>query len=102
MPEPYIAIENIRIAKKDIIFYRKNTTTMKIDLPCGISVIKFNVTDDFEQELNQFEDNETVVMDIIGVCSINNYMGKISPQIKLKDITLSHATKSQTYYGFEF
>lgn len=102
VPEPLVVIENVRIPKKDIIFYRKNTTTMKIDLPCGISAIRFNVTDDFEQELNEFEDNETVVMDIIGTCSVNSYMGRVTPQIKVTDINLSYATKPQTFYGFEF
>ena len=97
-----MAIENINIRKKDLIFYRKNTTTMKIDLPCGISAIRFNVTDDFEQQLNQFEDNDIIYMNIIGTCTVNNFNGKITPQIKIEDLEIVWGAKPQTYYGFEF
>lgn len=41
-------------------------------------------------------------MDIIGTCSVNSYMGRVTPQIKVTDINLSYATKPQTFYGFEF
>ena len=102
VPEPLIAIESVNIRKKDIIFYVKKTTTMKIDLPCGISAIKFNITDDFMQELNQFEDSDTIIMDIIGTCSINNFNGQISPQIKIEDINIHDAISHTTFYGFEF
>lgn len=100
--EPLIAIENIQIKKKDIIFYVKKTTTMKIDLNSGISAIRFNITDDFMQEINQFEDNDTLIMDIVGTCAINEFGGRITPQIKINDINIHCGVPRQTYYGFDF
>jgi single-stranded-DNA-specific exonuclease len=82
LDEPFVAIENLKITPDMVTIYDKKGFTLKITLPNGINLMKFKAT---EEDCNIFQDNELLKINIIGKCNINEYMGKITPQIFIED-----------------
>lgn len=82
LDEPLIAIENIKITTNNIQLLKEKT--IKITLPSGLSIIKFNTN---EEEFDKMCSSTTgyTVINIVGKCAINEWMGNISPQILLED-----------------
>ena len=86
MPEPLIAIENIPVTKKNIILLSPDKNpTLKIVLPNGLSLMKFKAT---KNELDPKEGE--LKINIVGTCSINEWMGNITPQIIIKDYEITY------------
>jgi len=79
--EPLVVIQNVEITKDNIQMMKSNT--VKITLPNGVSMIRFNMPD---EEFNQlYSENGSVVIDVIGKCNINEWLGNEYPQIKIED-----------------
>lgn len=93
MPEPIIAIENVRIASDTLHFIGNTGKTMRIDLPNKINAIKFFITDE-EKEALQVND-ETWFANLIVKCDKNEWMGNISAQFQLVDYEI---IRKQKYY----
>ena len=79
--EPIFAIENLIVNSKDIELMGKNKNTIKINYN-GISFMKFFTNED---KYNEMKQHQAISLIIIGKFSINEYNGKITPQIIIED-----------------
>lgn len=70
MNEALVAIENLKISKDMITVYKKTNYTLKISLPNGISIMKFDID---EEECKKFENYEGAYLltNIVGKCHLN-------------------------------
>ena len=74
LDEPLVAIENIAITKNDIsLLSPDRTPTLKIELPTGISFIKFGAT---AEEYEELKSHERMVINVVGKCATNLYGGR--------------------------
>lgn len=84
-----IAIENLKLDINNIDVYRKKNITVKIKLNNGVSIMWFDAK---EEDLNNIEKNyKLLTMNLVGECVKNEYMGTITPQIKLVDYELKYS-----------
>ena len=74
--EPYIAVENIDVHPEEVSVMGKEMNTVKINVD-GIEFIKFKC--DLTEKLMTMEEDFT--MNIVGKCSMNDFNGKVTPQI---------------------
>lgn len=82
--EPLVVVQNVEITKNNIQMMKSNT--VKITLPNGVSMIRFNMPD---EEFNQlYSENGSVMIDVIGKCNINEWLGNEYPQIKIEDYNI--------------
>jgi single-stranded-DNA-specific exonuclease len=78
--EPFIAIENIDVHAEEVSVIGKEMNTIKINVD-GIEFIKFKC--DFSEKLMTIQDD--FKMNIVGKCSLNEFNGKVTPQIIIED-----------------
>ena len=90
--EPYIAIENIKITPDNIkLMAEDRNPTLRIDLPSGVSLIKFKSN---REEFEKLKPEEGYIsINIVGRCEANVWNGKISPQITIKDFEITSYSK---------
>ena len=83
--EPYIAVEGIHINSNNMTLMSKDKNpTIKIVLPDGIEIMKFKSSqEEYDLLLN-------TVIDIVGKCSTNEWLGKITPQILVEDYNIKY------------
>lgn len=82
--EPYVVIENLKLTKDNVIYYPKETSgTLKIKLPQDLDLIKFNVSP--EEYKNLYAEQGCIVVNVIGTCKINEFLGKTNPEIFITD-----------------
>lgn len=81
--EPYIAIQEIHVNENNLQLMSKDKNpTIKITLPNGAELMKFKSSqEEYESLLN-------TVIDIVGKCSTNVWMGRITPQVLIEDYTI--------------
>lgn len=92
--EPKIAIKNINVTKDNIVLMSKDKNpTIKITLPNGVALLKFKSNE--EEFENLFSKSGCVVIDVIGTCAINEWNGKITPQIFIENYNI---IKRQEYF----
>lgn len=83
--QPLIALENIQITPKDLTLMSPDKSpTLKIQLPNGTSLIKFKSSQEEYESLLPSELGCTSI-NIVGTCNINEWNGKISPQIQIEN-----------------
>ena len=93
MDEPYMMIEDLVVTNDMVNIYEKKTNTLKITLPNGLALIKFNITDD---ERDMFKEDGCIRLNIVGQCRKNEWMGNISAQMEIKDYDI--ITQSKYYF----
>ena len=86
--EPYVVFENVNITPDNIVLMAKNTLKISSD----IEFIKFNAKPD-EYEKLKANDNGCITVDIIGRCAVNEWLGKITPQILMEDFEIKNNLK---------
>lgn len=92
--EPKIAVKNINVTKDNIVLMSKDKNpTIKITLPNGIALLKFKSNE--EEFENLFSKSGCVVIDVVGTCAINEWNGKITPQIFIENYNI---IKRQEYF----
>ena len=91
--EPLIFVTQLFVNKSDIKIMGQNKDTLKIESN-GISYIKFHAKDLID-DLNHI--SGTVKLDIVGRANLNEWMGRITPQIFIENYECSTASK-----GIEF
>lgn len=92
--EPKIAIKNINVTKDNIVLMSKDKNpTIKITLPNGIALLKFKSSE--EEFENLFSKSGCVVIEVVGTCAINEWNGKITPQIFIENYNI---IKRQEYF----
>ena len=93
MDEPYMMIEDLVVTNDMVNIYEKKTNTLKITLPNGLALIKFNITDD---ERDIFKEDGCIRLNIVGQCRKNEWMGNVSAQMEIKDYDI--ITQSKYYF----
>lgn len=94
--EPYIAFENLILTKDNMSLMSPNKSpTLKITLPIGnrtLEFLKFGIS---IEEYNNIkpDNNGSIVINIIGTCGLNEWGGKITPQIKINDFEIVERNK---------
>lgn len=79
--EPLVAIKNIHITKSDITMMASNT--VKIMTRAGIPLIYFSMPDEKYDKL--YSENGEVIINVVGTCNKNEWQGRVTPQIFIKD-----------------
>lgn len=90
--EPYIAIENIKVLKENIVLMSPDKNpTLKITLPNGTSLIKFKSSQEEYDALH----NEMgyIQINVVGKCERNIWNGIVSPQIIVEDYEIISEAK---------
>lgn len=79
--EPLIYITNILVSPSKIRIMGANQDTVRIDYN-GMTYIKFHASDLIEKIKNQ---TETFRLDIIGKANLNEWCGRLTPQIFIEN-----------------
>lgn len=83
LDEPLIAVENITVKRDNIsLLSPDRTPTLKIELPNGISLIKFGITVDEYEDLKK---PEKIIINVVGKCATNLYGGRATGQIMIEE-----------------
>lgn len=82
--EPYVAIENVKVANIVLMAEEKNPT-IKITLPNGISLIKFKSSRKEYEKLKSENEYSCLTINVVGRCEKNVWNGRISAQILIED-----------------
>lgn len=74
--EPYIAVEEVHVNSNNLQLMSKDKNpTVKITLPNGLELLKFKSSqEEYDNLLN-------TVIDVVGTCSANTWMGRTTPQL---------------------
>ena len=92
--EPQIVLENISITQSNLKLMGKNSSaTLKVELPNGVSLIKFRSSEEEYEKLLPQSSYGSVNINVLGTCKINEWNGIISPQIEVKDYEIVGETK---------
>lgn len=92
MPESLIAVRNIKVSANMVTVYHKKDNTLKIQLPNGISIMKFKASDELCDML-QNQNPGYYIFDIVGTCNRNEWMGNVSPQIFIENYEIHGQSK---------
>lgn len=91
--KPYIALENLAIQPANVsLMSRDKSPTLKIELPNGVSLIKFKSSEEEFQELTKYPSG-SININVVGTCKINEWNGTINPQIEVEDYEIVGETK---------
>lgn len=85
--EPLVVIKNICVARKDIHVQGKERDSITFTIN-DIKFVQFKLKkgDLLYNFVNDWgDDDELIIFDIVGECSINNYKGILTPQVQIKD-----------------
>lgn len=82
--EPLIAVEHLSITKDMItLMSRDRNPTLKIQLPNGVTGIKFKSS---EEELESlFSENGCVTVNLVGKAEVNKYFNSVTPQLIIQN-----------------
>lgn len=82
--EPLIAVEHLSITKDMItLMSRDRNPTLKIQLPNGVTCIKFKSS---EEELESlFSENGCVTVNLVGKAEVNKYFNSVIPQLIIQN-----------------
>ena len=84
LTEPYVAIENIPVHKDNLILMSPNKKpTLKITLPGGLTLIKFNSSQEEFDKL--YTEEGHIKINVVGTCNLNEWLGNFTPQIIIEE-----------------
>lgn len=95
LEESYVGVQEIKLEPSMVTMMARGT--MKISLP-GITLIQFNTKEEEYNELTR----SGVVIDVYGKPSINEYNGRVYPQILIKAIDIVKASEEPSATAFMF
>ena len=72
---------------------KNSSATLKVELPNGVSLIKFRSSEEEYERLLPQSSYGSVNINVLGTCKINEWNGIISPQIEVKDYEIVGETK---------
>lgn len=90
--EPLIVIKGVEVNSEDIYLNGKTSKSIKFTYK-DIEYIKFFSNEDEWEALTS--QGECVVLDIVGRCGINEYQGKITPQIVMEDYEVTRIKEKE-------
>ena len=86
-PQPLIHVTDINITMRDVQIMGKNKDTIKFE-KFGIAYVKFHAKDLIEK-LNRYS---SMKIEVVGKANLNEYAGRITPQIFIEDIEVTDDT----------
>lgn len=92
LEEPLIVIKDIEIKSNEIEVIGKKSNTLKFILD-DIEFIQFNINENSElinQSSDWEDDNKIFLLDVIGICNVNNFGNESKPQISIKAIKIKN------------
>lgn len=90
MEQPLIAFENVPITCTNFTLMSPDKSpTLKITLPNGMSFIKFKSSQEEYESLLPDNEYQSIYVNIVGVCSLNEWNGRITPQIQVSDLEVA-------------
>ena len=94
MDEPMIALENVAVTQDMItLMSRDKNPTIKIELPNGVSCIKFKASEEEYESL--CKDTGCIRLNMVGRPEVNRYFTSITPQLLITDYEV---ISMQEYY----
>lgn len=82
--EPLVAVQGVEVTKDNIQLMKSNT--VKITLPNGVNMIKFNMP---EEDYNQlYSSTGEVTINVVGRCNVNYWNNYEYPQILIDDFEI--------------
>lgn len=85
LEEPFLVIENLAVTTDMLTLMSKDKNpTLKIQLPNGVSCIKFRSNEE-EFEALMPKDLGCTIVNLVGTAQNNEWNGLITPQIKIED-----------------
>jgi single-stranded-DNA-specific exonuclease len=90
--EPIIAIKDIELNKDEIQLMGSKKNTIKF-IYKGVEYIKFFSSEEVYE--NIISQGERLVIDVVGKCSLNDYNGKVTPQILIEDFEVVKTKKKE-------
>ena len=87
LDEALVAITGLKVTKDMINIYRKKTNTIKISLSNGVSLMKFNASEELCDKLTD-QNSGFIELDIVGKCNANEWIGETTPQIFIEDYNI--------------
>ncbi len=94
--EPMLAVENISLAKEQFEIFGKNEDTISFMID-DIKYIQFKCKEGnqlYDWLQNAWDENDSVVFNIVGKPSINEYNGVRTPQIIIEDVVVVSTNNS--------
>ena len=67
-----------------VTIYEKTTNTLKITLP-NVTLMKFRISDEEYELFNNISPEGYIKVTFIGECRLNEFNGRVTPQIEIKD-----------------
>lgn len=92
MAESLVAIDCLNVHPEMVTIYRKTNNTLKISLSSGVSVMMFNAPEALCTQLTT-GNTSGVVMNIVGRCNRNEWMGMETGQIFIEDYEIVSSAK---------
>lgn len=93
MPQPKVALKLIIPARDIELMSRDKNPTLKFKLSNGTSMIKFKSS---EEEYENLTSSESVIIEAVGTCAVNEFGGNISPQILIEEYEI--VGKLESYF----
>ena len=84
LKEPIVALEDIKITESMVTIYEKTTKTLKITLP-NVILMKFRISDEEYELFSSISPEGYIKVTFIGECRLNEFNGRTTPQIEIKD-----------------
>ena len=78
--ESLVAVKEVVVNKNNITVMKGNT--LKITLPCGVSMIKFGATD---EEIENFNQDRNTIINVVCTCNANTWNNVTTPQLMIQD-----------------
>lgn len=89
--ESLIGIKNIIVTKQNLtLMSPMKNPTLKITLPNKVALIKFHASD---EEYDSLISNGYIKINIVGTCEINEYNGRVTPQIMIKEYEITEISE---------
>lgn len=88
-PTPLIHVTHMMVSPSDVRIMGTNQDTVKIEVN-GVPYIRFHAKDMIE-ELKEYD--EPFIMEIVGKPNLNEWMGRISPQMFIEDYEIKPISK---------
>ena len=90
--EALVAVKDIKITQDMVDIYRKTTNTIKITIPNGVNLMKFDASEELCDKLTT-GNSGFISMDIVGKCNKNEWNGNITAQIFIEDFNIIDSNK---------
>ena len=88
-PQPLVCVNNIMVDPSSVRIMGANSDTVKIESN-GMSYLKFHAKELIEELRSH---TEPFVMEIVGKPNLNEWMGRVSPQIFIEDYEIKPVSK---------